>query len=142
VPGDETGDMRARFTRDVVAYKPTVVFILGGTNDVGHRVPQTTTIANIKAMIVTAKASKIGVFIVNVPPNAAASEADNIDSLNAAIVKLANAYKIIVIDIHTPLSTSTGTIQSKYTSDGLHFNSLGAATVASIIYNRIRRAGY
>jgi lysophospholipase L1-like esterase len=32
--------------------------------------------------------------------------------------------------------------QTKFTSDGLHFNPLGAQTVANAIYSRIHRLGY
>jgi lysophospholipase L1-like esterase len=141
-PGDVTADMLGRFQRDVVAYKPTVVFILGGTNDLGTRVPISTTIANLKAMINLAKANGIGVFLVSVPPNSSTAEVPSIDALNAAIVRLANAYKIYVIDIHTPLSTSAGTLVKKYTSDGLHFSALGAETVATAVFNRVHKLGY
>jgi lysophospholipase L1-like esterase len=68
--------------------------------------------------------------------------AAEIDALNAAIVQLGNAYRLIVIDIHTPLSTSTGVYQSQYTSDGMHFSGLGAQLVANTIYNRIHRYGF
>jgi lysophospholipase L1-like esterase len=68
--------------------------------------------------------------------------AANIDSLNAAIIHLANSYKIVYIDIHAALSTTTGVYVSKYTSDGLHFSDLGAQTVATTIYGRIHRLGY
>ena len=142
VPGDTTGDMRARFDRAVLAYKPNVVFILGGTNDLGYKVSQATTIANLRAMVVAAKAKGIRVFLMTIPPDSYTGMSKQIDSLNAAIVRLANAYTVVVVDIHSPLSTSTGVFVRKYTSDGLHFSALGAATVASAVYSRVHRLGY
>jgi lysophospholipase L1-like esterase len=68
--------------------------------------------------------------------------AADIDALNAAITNLGNAYKLIVIDIHTPLSTSTGVYAPMYTVDGLHFSDLGAQTVANTVYARIHRYGF
>lgn len=142
VPGDTTADMRARFDRDVLAYKPNVVFILGGTNDQGHKVSQATTIANLKAMVVAAKSKGIRVFLMTIPPDSFTSMAPYIDSLNAAIVRLGNANSVVVIDIHSPLSTSTGVYVRKFTSDGLHFSVLGSATVASAVHSRVSRFGY
>jgi lysophospholipase L1-like esterase len=47
----------------------------------------------------------------------------------------------VVIDIHTPLSSTNGTIQSRYTVDGLHFSAAGVSVVVNAIYNRVRRLG-
>jgi acyl-CoA thioesterase I len=142
VPGDTTGQMRSRFNGDVLAYKPNVVFILGGTNDLGHSISQATTIANLKAMVLAAKAKGIRVFLMTIPPDSYTSMAPDIDSLNGAITRLGNATGVVVIDIHTQLSTSVGTYWPKYTSDGLHFSVLGASTVASIVHSRVSRFGY
>jgi lysophospholipase L1-like esterase len=118
------------------------MFLLGGTNDLGHYVGQATIIANLRAIIVKAKARGIRVFLVTVPPNSSSAMAGSINSLNAAIQHLANSYTLYLIDIHTPLTASNGLIASKYTVDGLHFNAAGAQLVANTIYNRIHRLGY
>jgi lysophospholipase L1-like esterase len=141
VPGDVTGQMLSRLDTDVFAYKPNVLFILGGTNDVGHRISQNTTIANLRAIINAARAKNVRVFLITIPPEDSAMAA-RIDSLNAAITHLANGYRIVVINIHDPLSTSAGVYVPKYTSDGLHFSNLGAQLVANTINRRIHRLGY
>lgn len=141
VPGDETGDMLARMSSDVYAYKPSVVFVLAGTNDLGHDVSPATTIANLRAIIVGAKAHGAQVVLMLIPPDSYIGMASRIDSLNAQITALGNAYKLIVIDIHTPLSTPTGVYQTKFTTDGLHFTTLGAQTVANTVYARVKRSG-
>lgn len=142
VPGDTTAQMRARFDRDVLAYKPNVVFILGGTNDVGHKISQATTIANLKAMVLAAKAKGIRVFLMTIPPDSYTSIAPEIDSLNAAITSLGNATAVVVIDIHAQLSTDAGVFWPQYTSDGLHFSVLGANMVATLVHSRVSRFGY
>jgi lysophospholipase L1-like esterase len=140
VAGNTTAQMLARFSKDVTHYKPQVLFVLGGTNDLGHGVPQATIIANLRSIILTARAQKIRVFMMTVPPQTKPSSA--ITSLNRAIIHLANSYQIVVVDIYTVLATTSGAYQSKYTSDGLHFNDLGAQTVANAVYSRVRRLGY
>ncbi len=142
VPGNLTADMRARLNSDVFAYSPNVLFIMGGTNDVGQRVSQATTIANLRAIIVAATAKKIRVFLMTIPPDAYPGMAADINSLNAAITHLGNTYKLTVIDVHAALSTSTGVYVKKFTSDGLHFSALGAQTVANTVYSRVHRLGY
>jgi len=142
VPGNTTADMLARLDRDVFAYKPDVLFILGGTNDLGRNVSEATIIANLKSIILAARAKGIRIFLVLVPPDSYTNMAAPIDSLNAAITHLANIYTIVAIDIHAPLSQDNGTFQPRYTSDGLHFTDLGAQTVANAIFSRIHRLGY
>jgi lysophospholipase L1-like esterase len=142
VPGDTTAMMLARFDRDVLAYHPQVLFIMGGTNDLGHGIPVSTTIANLRAIVSKAKKAGIGVFMLRVPPTSWQGDKDAIDYLNEQIFQMAYAFKVITIDTHTPLSTSTGVIASKYTTDGVHFTALGAQTLANTIYYRIKGYGY
>ena len=141
VPGDLTSEMLARLDSDVLAYKPDVLFVLGGTNDVGHYISAATTIRNLKAIIVAAKAKGIRVILLTIPPDSYPYMAAPIDSLNSAIVHLGNAYGLLVVDIHAALSTSAGVYVPKYTSDGLHFSALGAQKVADTVYVRARRVG-
>jgi lysophospholipase L1-like esterase len=142
IPGDTTAGMLSRLNRDVFAYDPGVLFIMGGTNDLGRKISNSTTISNLKAIVVAARARGIKVFLMEIPPDSYAGEAAAVDSLNAQIVHLANMYQIVAIDIHTPLSTSGGVYQSKFTTDGVHFTDLGAQTVANTIYGRIKGSGY
>ena len=142
VVGDKTADMWYRLNKDVFAYNPNVLFILGGTNDLGHGYGQSATISNLKAIILAARAKSIRIFILTIPPDSYSGMASKIDDLNAAIVHLANNYRIVVIDIHAALSTSSGVFVPKYTVDGLHFSAAGAQVVANTVYARIHRLGY
>jgi lysophospholipase L1-like esterase len=142
VPGDLTADMLARCPKDVWPYDPDVLFILGGTNDLGHGIDQSTTISHLRSIVIGARSRRVHIFLMQIPPTFSASDVDEIDSLNAAIVNLGNIYSIVVIDIHTPLSASDGTIAPQYTTDGLHLSNAGVAVVVSAIYNRIHRLGY
>jgi lysophospholipase L1-like esterase len=142
VVGDRTADMWYRLNSDVFAYKPNVLFILGGTNDLGHGYGVSATISNLKAIILAARAKSIRIFVLTIPPDSYQGMADKIDTLNAAIVHLANIYQIVVIDIHAALSTTSGVFVPAYTVDGLHFSAAGAQRVADTIYARIHRLGY
>lgn len=141
VPGNTTAQMRARLASDVYAYHPDVLFVLGGTNDLGYSIKGSATIANLRAIIVGAKAHKITVILLLVPPDSWTSMAPKINSLNAAIINLANSQKVNYVDIHAPLTNGNGVYYPRFTTDGLHFSDLGAQTVANTIRARIRRLG-
>jgi lysophospholipase L1-like esterase len=138
VPGNTTAQMRARLTTDVYNYHPNLLFVLGGTNDLGLGISGSVTIANLRAIIVGAKAHNIRVIMLLVPPDSYKSMGPKINSLNAAIINLANSQRVVYVDIHAPLTNGSGTYFPKYTSDGLHFTDLGAQTVANTIRARIR----
>ncbi len=141
VPGNTTAEMRARLTTDVYDYNPNVLFVLGGTNDLGEGISGSATIANLRAIIVGARAHKITVILLLVPPDSYPSMVARINSLNAAIINLCNSQRVTYVDIHAPLANANGVYYPKYTSDGLHFTDLGAQTVANTIRARIRRLG-
>ncbi len=141
VPGNTTAQMRARLTKDVYDYKPNVLFVLGGTNDLGFGISGSVTIANLRAIIVGAKAHGITVIMLLVPPDSYTSMAARVDSLDTAIINLANSQRVTYVDIHAPLTNANGVYYPKYTSDGLHFTNLGAQTVADTIRTRLRRLG-
>jgi lysophospholipase L1-like esterase len=141
VPGDTTAQMRARLTKDVYDYNPNVLFVLGGTNDLGFGISGSATIANLRAIIIGAKAHKIMVILLLVPPDSYTSMAARVNSLNAAIVSLANSQRVTYVNIHAPLANADGVYYPKYTSDGLHFSDLGAQTVANTVRARVRLLG-
>jgi lysophospholipase L1-like esterase len=141
VPGNTTAEMRARLTKDVYDYNPNVVFVLGGTNDLGLGISGSATIANLRAIILGAKAHKIKVVMLLVPPDSYTSMAARVNSLNAAIINLCNSQRVTYVDIHAPLANANGVYYPQFTSDGLHFTNLGAQTVANTIRARIRRIG-
>lgn len=142
VPGDRVVDMLARMDKDVFAYNPDVLLILGGTNDIGKGFSQATAIANMKTIIIAAKARKIRVYLITIPPDSYSRMAGPIDAYNAALTNLGNAYRLVVINIHDVLSTTSGVYQKKYTVDGVHFTSLGTQVVANTIYARLHHLGY
>jgi lysophospholipase L1-like esterase len=97
---------------------------------------------NLKAIIVAAKAKKIRVYLITVPPESTSGSVKGINSFNASLLNLANSFRVVLINIHDVLSTSTGVYQKKYTTDGIHFTSLGCQVVANTIYARVKRLGY
>ena len=148
IPGNVTSQMLARFSRDVLSYKPDFVLIMGGTNDISPRynVPMSTTMANLKAMVKAAKSHKsasgqpIKVFLMSIPPQRSYGSVAKVRQLNAAIYKLAWSQGIYYVDDYTPLAGAGGVIKSAYVvDDGLHLSYAGASAVGAAAWRRVRR---
>ncbi len=141
VNGDTTAQMRARLN-SVFAYKPDMLFVMGGTNDIGHNISITTAVSNLKAIVVAAQAKGIQVILMTIPPTSYPYMTDAIDTLNAQIAYIGKVYKLVVADVHTPLSAAGGLYDPRYTSDGLHFSTLGTQVVANAIFKRCQAARF
>jgi lysophospholipase L1-like esterase len=129
VPTETTTQILARFNRDVAAYNPDVVFVLGGTNDTGG----IDTIGNIKQIIAAAQAKNIKVILLTIPRQCPPLNYQ-FTSLNTAIMGLPSSYpNLAVIDIASIL-----TCGNYYQSDGLHFTDAGAQAIANYIDGQIK----
>lgn len=133
VPGNVTAQMLARFGYDVARYSPGLLIVMGGTNDIGHGIAQSTTIANLRAIVEAGKANGMTVVLLTIPPNSFTGEIVAVRSLNVAIRSLAAAEGVAVIDIYTPLATASGVYKPGYTVDGLHFSNVAAQVVADTV---------
>lgn len=142
VPGNLTWQMKSRLSADVLAYKPDVLLVMGGTNDLAAGVSQATIIANLRAIVTTAQSHGIHVFLLTILPDSYPAMVSRVNALNGAIVALGTSLKVRVTNIYRPLASSAGTYIARYTSDGLHLSSLGAQVVANTIYARIKPVGY
>ncbi|MFK7808403.1 MAG: GDSL-type esterase/lipase family protein [Saprospiraceae bacterium] len=67
ISGDTTAGMIGRFPSEVLASKPSHVFIMGGTNDLWLHLSISQIIANIHAMVRQAKFHNI-ISIIGIPP--------------------------------------------------------------------------
>ena len=136
VNGNLTSDMLLRFRWDVLNTHPTHVIILGGTNDLGWALPVDQIFANLTEMytqacehniipICCAVPSILG-WDAGIPPRI---------QLNTHIQEYCHKNRLQFIDLFTQACDSqTKRLLGEYTSDGLHFNTLGYQKMADIIY--------
>lgn len=115
VPGNLTADMLARFQADVLSRHPSVVVILGGTNDI--RQIEAPTIDNINAMAEQASAAGARVVICLIPPQSVSLYPTSMDQAttdahvatwNQQLRTLAASYGYTVVDYHSVLVTADG----------------------------------
>ena len=141
VSGQTTDQMLERFEGSVLYYKPQVVVLEGGTNDL-TRVEtwksSESTIANMAEMARRAAAFGAKVFISSILPCNASQTGDVspqelIVATNKAYQELAASKGYGYIDFYTPLSDSDGRFKDGYHSDGVHPDSNGYDVMEQIL---------
>jgi lysophospholipase L1-like esterase len=149
ISGQTTPQMVVRFRQDVVALRPSVVVILGGTNDIaGNTGPSSVAMIadNLRSMTEIAKANKIRVVLASVLPvydypwKRGISPADTIVKLNRWMKSYADSVGATYLDFHTPMADARGGLRSDLTRDGVHPNATGYRVMAPLAEAAIQSA--
>ncbi len=156
--GEVTEEMVRRFSRDVVAHRPQITVILGGTNDLGcgedpHRICQH--LEHMYRVAFNAGIQPVGVTVPSIciedeVLEHTAREGSCSDSplpgwaqthiaqrlvLNQKIAEVCQTLNMKCLDLFN--ETSEGSHQllaTRYSSDGLHFNTLGYEVFAKLVW--------
>ncbi|MDI1256017.1 MAG: SGNH/GDSL hydrolase family protein [Flavobacterium sp.] len=149
ISGQTTPQMLLRFRADVIALKPAVVVILGGTNDIaGNTGPSTLEMIldNIASMAELARENKIKVVLCSVVPaydywwKTGVEPAEKIVALNKMIKAYAEKNHFVYIDYHTPMKDEKNGLKKEYGEDGVHPNKTGYAIMGPIAEKGIAEA--
>jgi lysophospholipase L1-like esterase len=149
ISGQTTPQMVLRFHQDVIALKPAVVVILGGTNDIaGNTGPSTLEMIedNLAAMTEMAQANGIRVVLCSVLPvfdypwKRGLAPAPKIVALNAWIAKYAATRGATYLDFHSAMSDEKAGMRPELATDGVHPNAAGYAVMASLVEPAIAEA--
>jgi lysophospholipase L1-like esterase len=149
ISGQTTPQMLVRFRQDVIALKPKVVVILGGTNDIaGNTGPMTLeqTEDNLASMAELAAAHHIRVVLCSVTPsfdfpwNPGLQPATKILALNVWIKAYAAENGYVYVDFHTALKDEREGLPAKLSADGVHPLPAGYALMAPLVEAGIEKA--
>ncbi|BCV21967.1 SGNH/GDSL hydrolase family protein [Moorella sp. Hama-1] len=150
ISGETTGEMLARFDRDVVRLEPRTVTIMGGTNDAwaGYTVAEVG--GNIRTMV--AKALQAGIEpVVCLPPPLCLTGSDIpasflkkmaglLAAYRAACQDLARDRRLKLLDFYTPLlDPATGWGRKEYFADDAHPSVEGYRTMAAVAVPLFRK---
>ena len=155
IGGQNTSQMLLRFEDDVVALKPAVVVILGGTNDLRAYVGDPASVGpsalarisrNITAMSDIAKGRGFKVVLATLPPVGADREkvsrdAEAIETVNAWIKTFAAQRGYPVADYHAALADTGGVLAPALSPDGIHPNAEGYAVMRPALAKALAAAG-
>jgi acyl-CoA thioesterase-1 len=136
ISGQTTSQMLGRFYADVISLHPTVVHILGGTNDIAGNGGATTLDNienNIRGMVELAQAHRIKVVLGTILPAARFSWRPEIDpvaairNLNIWIKYYARSRGLILVDYYAVLDDGHHALAASDSGDGVHPNPAGYA---------------
>lgn len=148
IGGQTTPQMLLRFRQDVIALKPAVVQIMGGTNDIASNTgPMTAdeTKANIMSMAELARANGIRVILASIPPaghfpwRPGLETAQKIAAMNAWLKRYAAQTGAVYADYWTALHDGQA-LKADLTYDGVHPNEAGYRVMAPVAEAAIRAA--
>jgi lysophospholipase L1-like esterase len=148
IGGQTTAQMVLRMMSDVVALRPRVVHIMGGTNDIaGNTGPMTAqmTSGNIEAMIDIAQRHRIKVLLGSIPPAAqfpwspAIETRSAIAALNRRLQRLARRTGATWVDYHPALDDGRGAMKPGLAGDGVHPTEAGYDAMARVLEPILRR---
>ena len=149
ISGQTTPQMLVRFRSDVVALKPAIVHIMGGTNDVAQNTgPETAEEIEgyVADMVEIAQANGIKVIIASIPPAAdfpwrpGMAPGPKIQALNVWLKAYAARKHLVYADYWPAIATPEGAMKPEYSKDGVHPNAAGYAAMAPIAQAAIAKA--
>ncbi|GAB6157931.1 hypothetical protein JCM39194_11310 [Desulfotomaculum varum] len=153
VNGDTTGQMLARFVRDVAEEAPAYVILAGGHNDGWLGVPLSEVAANISNLV--DQSFEYGICPLLVLPSplhmeqmlqhypgsrqAAADYCNRLEQIRQWLGRYAAARGLLTLDFYTPLlDNSTGQANTNYLLDGGHPTRQGYGVLADVVVNRLK----
>jgi lysophospholipase L1-like esterase len=149
ISGQTTPQMLVRFRQDVVALKPRVVVILGGTNDIaGNTGPSTLEMIedNLASMTEIAKSNGIAVVLASVLPvydypwRKGLEPAPKIVALNAWIKSYAARAGAVYVDFHSAMKDDRDGMRNDLANDGVHPTPAGYAIMGPLVEKAIADA--
>ncbi|MBC7841114.1 MAG: SGNH/GDSL hydrolase family protein [Gemmatimonadaceae bacterium] len=149
IGGQTTPQMLVRFHADVIALRPAVVVILGGTNDIaGNTGPSTIEMIedNLMAMTEIAQANGIRVVLSSVLPvfdypwKRGLTPAPKIVAINAWMKAYAARVGAVYLDYHGAMRDDREGLRAGLGDDGVHPNEAGYRIMADLAAKAIADA--
>ena len=149
ISGQTTPQMLVRFRQDVIALKPKVVVILGGTNDIaGNTGPSTLEMIedNLASMTELAHANGIRVVLASVLPafdypwKPGLEPAEKIVALNKMIKDYANKKGFVYLDYFSSMADERHGLKAGLGNDGVHPNLAGYKIMEPLVEKAIKEA--
>lgn len=138
IGGQTSGQVLLRFSADALALKPQAIHLMVGLNDAtglnGPTRPEEFQ-ANLRAMLLLAKAQGVRVVVGAIPPASRVhwaphlAPAPRVRALNAWLAQLAREQGAAFVDYYTPLAAADGGLKAEYALDPAHPNARAYAVM-------------
>jgi acyl-CoA thioesterase I len=138
IPGDTSAGGLERLPELLEEHQPKLLIVELGGNDFLHQVPQSQTIANLKAILAQSKALGVVTVLVAIP---------EFSPLKAAVGSLSDhpLYEKLAKETATPLIAdvfSDVLSDRDLKSDQIHANALGYRVISDKLYVKLQELGY
>ena len=150
IPGETTSEMKERFIKDVVNYKPSKVLIMGGTNDIFLKNGINTALSNIESMVEICETNNIVPTILtplpvkeNISIKLMFEDMDykkvneQLAELRNLLIQYTNEKNIKSIDLGNIL-LKTINIEKYFLADGIHVSKEIHKEMAEIILKMLK----
>lgn len=147
ISGDTSDKMLERLDKNALIIKPSTLFILVGTNDVGRGIDNRSIINNIKSAVIKAKNSGVDNIVVEsvYPVNhgingkmVGSRKNSTIIELNKGIKSMTKEENVQYVDVFSHLIDSEGNFNKDLSYDGLHPNEFGYDVISSVLLPYIK----
>jgi len=138
VPGDTSAGGLERLPALLQQHQPKLLIVELGGNDFLHNVPQTKTMANLKAILTQAKQAAVPSVLVAIP---------EVSAFRAAMGNLQDhtLFETLAQETNTPLISNVfSEVLSDNTlkADQIHANAKGYAVVSELLYRKLAEFGF
>lgn len=150
INGDTTGGMLSRFNNSVIAKKPDVVFMMGGTNDLIAGATLGVIQANIMAMV-HQSFNKLIIPIIGIPSKVDIKNirkdwaefsdfykiSSEMEKYKSWIIEFSKTFGVNYIDFNSEIDSIASFLNENIYIDGLHLNEVGQKIMSEIFINKI-----
>ena len=147
IVGNTTRDILSDMKNRVYRYNPSKVFLLIGTNDINHKIPEEETIENIKKIVEKIRKYRpyTKIYVESIYPvndtNDKKIDKEQvgirtniaIKRYNESIKKYCDSKNIIYINMYDELKDSNDSLKLEYTKEGLHISDSGYVVITKKI---------
>jgi lysophospholipase L1-like esterase len=118
INGNTTNQMLARLDTDVLRYDPSVVIVMGGTNDLKHRSETQAVLGRLKVIIARIRASGAIAVLCTIPPRRHFE--NRVRAMNSAIRGDARKSHVPLLDLYGAVGAKSGDWKPGLSKDGVH----------------------
>ena len=135
ISGNTTIQMLARLDSDALDYRPAIVIVMGGTNDLKQHKSTKSILYRLGLMVDQARDTGAVTVLCTIPPRDHYGK--RVLSVNAAIRKYAAGSDIPLLDFYGQLGTRSGGYKRGLSQDGIHPNVQATARMTALAEERL-----
>ncbi len=120
ISGDTIAGVKQRYAHDVLEFKPELVLINIGTNDINRQVPLADYRRDLDAVVAGIRQTGARVVLMTPPAMRDPARNTSLHPLNDIVREVAQAHDCTFVDMHTAFETAAAAGKALWGPDGIH----------------------